>query len=90
MSSIITGHSTESFADALLNIQRQLQRINMRDDSLMTSTEAAEHLRMSQKNFLNRISKLKSFPLPYKLESSGRRWKAGEVKAWATRHRDSV
>ena len=79
-----------SVLDRLENIESMLERMSRRDDSLWDVTDIARHLRMKKESVHSHILKLPTFPTAIKLETGGRRWMAGEIKAWSTRHRETA
>lgn len=51
-----------------------------------TPAQCAQYLGVSQQHFVDRISKLTSFPRPaIDFSPRSRQWRAGEVMAWAAK-----
>ena len=82
-------HTTENHQALLNDINEKLKRLMRRDDGLWDAQDIADYLRMSKKSVQTNILPLKAFPVAILLENRARRWKAGEVRSWATRHRES-
>lgn len=76
-------------ADAIAN---KLRLLPPADKVLWDVRECAEYLRMSEKHFIDRVSKTMKFPSPIKLPSeTGRRahprWYASEIMDWVRSHK---
>lgn len=58
-----------------------------RDDGLWDANDIADYVRLSKRSVQNHYLTKPGFPKPVILPTGGRRWVAGEVKAWITRRR---
>lgn len=81
--------NVDQLADA---IAKKLRLLPPSDKVLWDSKECAEYLRMSEKHFMDRVSKTLKFPKPIKLPSeTGRRahsrWYALEIMEWVKSHK---
>lgn len=75
-----------------LAIAKKLRTMPPPDKVLWDAKECAEYLRMSEKHFVDRVSKTMKFPKPIKLPSeTGRRshprWYAQEIMEWVKVHK---
>jgi len=89
MNALAPQTTTESHNALLLEIKDTLTRLARRDDGLWDAQDIADYLRMSKSTVQGSVITKKTFPRAIQLETGGRRWKTGEVKAWATRHREN-
>ncbi len=83
--------NVDQLADA---IAKKLRLLPPTDKVLWDAKECAEYLRMSEKHFMDRVSKTMKFPKPIKLPSeTGRRahsrWYASEVMDWAKSYKQA-
>ncbi len=82
-----------NIAVLLGRIYDELRRHRVSDD-LWTAHDVATYLQFSVGTVRNRVLPHPTFPraavIPTTEEGGSRRWVAGEVKAWAKRHREVV
>lgn len=84
----------QTVAPLLQQMLEELRKLRMGDDDLWTAEEIAAYMKYQKKTVQNVIIKKPGFPSPYIIPSSensgGKRWKSGEVKQWAMKHRTRV
>lgn len=81
----------DQLADA---IAKKLRLLPPQEKILWDSKECSEYLRMSEKHFVDRVSKTMKFPRPIKLPSeTGRRaharWYAQDIMEWVKAHKQA-
>lgn len=76
----------DSINEKLTGILQAMARQRFGDDDMWGVQEVADLLKLEAKTVRNHIIPDKSFPKPYLLPTGGKRYRAGEVKAWAYRH----
>ncbi|QEY15505.1 hypothetical protein D0C16_05665 [Cellvibrio sp. KY-GH-1] len=78
----------EKLADA---VARKLQLLPPADKIIWTAKQCAEYLGVSERHYVDRLSKSHNFPAPIKLPSdSGRghaRWYAIDIQEWVATHK---
>lgn len=71
----------------LEEINKKLERLGRTDDEPWRADEIADYMKLSKKTVQNDILTDRTFPKPTFLPTGGRRWTAGEVKAWYKKRR---
>lgn len=78
----------EKLADAVAQKLRLLPPV---DKVIWTAKQCADYLGMSQRHFVDRVSKSYNFPSPIKLPSEGGKghavWYAAEIQDWVAKHK---
>lgn len=74
-------------------IAKKLRALPAPERIIWTAKQCAEYLGISERHYVDRLSKTYGFPTPIKLPSeSGRghsRWYANEVQVWVVSHRNA-